>query len=176
MRHFVELCEYALQWRWESQQMCLQAVSVQCVGWHCWDYRLAVTFNSRSLHLSFLVAPSSLQWKQHHFLTGWAVVMCGERWGPWGLWFAKHKLPWFCVACWSVRSLLTVLSCSLVSHWHSLGCCVHYWKWGVVVSLLWQSSFSPQSCPFLIHNSGGVRCIMLIIVWFPWWMETLLDM
>ena len=53
--------------------------------WHCCDCRLAGTLDSMFLHLSFLVAPSSLQWKWHHFSPGWAVVMCGERWGPWGL-------------------------------------------------------------------------------------------
>lgn len=173
--HFIELCEYALRWRWNLQQTC-SGSKCQDVSSHCCDCRLAATLNSRSLHLAFLVAPLSLQWKWHRFFTGWAVVMCGESWGYWGLYFVQHKLLWLCVVCWSVRSLvysvLTVSSC----HWNLSDCCVHYWKWGVVVSVLWPSYFSPRCCPFLIHKSGVVGCIMLIIVLFPWWMETFLDM
>lgn len=86
----------------------------QDVSSHCCDCRLAATLNSRSLHLAFLVAPSSLQWKWHRFFTGWAVVMCGESWGPWGLHFA-HINSYDCVL--SVGRLglwFTVLSRSLV--------------------------------------------------------------
>ena len=123
--------------------------SVRYVSSHCCDCRLAVTFNSRSLHLAFLVAPSSLQWNWHHFFTGWVVVVCGERWGPWGLYFVQHKLLCLCAVYWSVRShWFTVLSRSLVLAEILSDCCVHYWKWGVVVSLLWPSYFSPRRCPF----------------------------
>ena len=145
--HFIDLCEYVLRWRWKAQQTCWGS-KCQDVSSHCCDRRLAATLNSRSLHLSFLVAPSSLQWKWHRFFTGWAVVMCGESWGPCGLHFAQHKLLWLCAVWWSVRSLvysaLTVSSFSLKSLW----CCVHYWRWGVIVSLLWPSYFSPRRCPF----------------------------
>ena len=69
-----------------------------------------------------------------------------------------------------------VLSRPLVSHWNSLwlphpslkaGCC----RVTVVTEL-----FLPSMLSILIHKSGGVRCMMLIIVRFPWRMESFLDM